>query len=188
MVKRERSQGHYRRNIKHAIGHVGKVLSDLSPGTWGQMMQKPQAAESLTLRSPELHLDESQKMSEDRLLVCISHGSLVSAGCHRPALWLNWSARNYRGAMALRPDGLPETSLWQAGCFTLQVPAPASPPWKAFLTPSLIHFCFIDFTATVISPCFLAYSFTCLSSGSPIWAGPCLYTADPGAWLMQGIL
>lgn len=58
--------------MKHAIGHVGKVLSDLSPGLRGQMMQKLQAAESLILRSPELHPDESQKMSEDRLLVCIS--------------------------------------------------------------------------------------------------------------------
>lgn len=43
------------------MGHVGKVLSDLSPGTWGQMMWKAQAAESLTLRSSGLHLDESEK-------------------------------------------------------------------------------------------------------------------------------
>ena len=33
------------------------------------------------------------------------------------------------GATALTPDGLPETSPWQAGCFTAQVPAPVSRPW-----------------------------------------------------------
>lgn len=35
--EREKSQGHFHRNIKHVIGHVSKVLSDLSPGTWGQL-------------------------------------------------------------------------------------------------------------------------------------------------------
>ena len=37
------------------------------------------------------------------------------------------------GAMALTPDGLPETSLWQTGCFTVQVLAPVSCPWTKSL-------------------------------------------------------
>ena len=35
--------------------------------------------------------------------------------------------------MALTPDGLPETSPWQAGCFTVQVLAPVSCPWTKSL-------------------------------------------------------
>lgn len=66
--KREKSQGHFHRNIKHAIGHVGKALSDLSPGTWAnwkRWKQKARAAKSLTLTSPRLHLDELEKECEE---------------------------------------------------------------------------------------------------------------------------
>lgn len=76
MGEREKSR-HFHWNIKHAIGHAGKVLSDLSPGTW--------AAESLTLTRPRLHLDESEKEYQET----DSYSALALAAKprlgHRPA-------------------------------------------------------------------------------------------------------
>lgn len=65
--KREKSQGHLHRNIRHAIGHVGKALSDLSSGTRANWKRKPRAAKSLTLTSPRLHLDELENVRRQSL-------------------------------------------------------------------------------------------------------------------------
>lgn len=86
MGERERSR-HFHRNIKHAIGHAGKVLSDLSPGTW--------VGESLTLTSLRLYMDESEKeYQEIDSWFALALAAKLHLG-HRPAWWLSSSARNY---------------------------------------------------------------------------------------------
>lgn len=86
MGKREKSR-HFHRNITHAIGHVGKVLSDLSPGTW--------VGESLTLTSLRLYLGESEKeYQEIDSWFALALAAKPRLG-HRPAWWLILSARNY---------------------------------------------------------------------------------------------
>ena len=87
--KREKSQGHFHSNIKHVSGHAGKVLSDLSPGTWGQSEVEATGAESLPLTSPRLHLDELQKeCQETDSWFALALAAKPCMG-HRQPPWLN---------------------------------------------------------------------------------------------------
>lgn len=105
MGEREKSQGHFHRNIKHGIGHVGKSLSDLSPGTWANWKWKPQAGESLTLTIPGLYLDELEtECQETDSWFALTQAAELHLG-HRSALWLNWSAKSSLSYDSV-PDGL----------------------------------------------------------------------------------